>query len=155
MSTVAAAPLRLVAFGDVEGSVWGAAMDAGEPAIVFGAASGERSRAGARAQLASVEGDRWHLTRTGFDLWSAHPAARAATRATADTADPAAGLDEAARRPAPAPGDELCAITGTITVAGSEHAIDCPGTRSTDPDFERDGWTRCVRWRAGSAPTAG
>ena len=66
MSAVAAAPLRLVAFGDLEGTVWGAAMDASEPAIVFGTAAASEAIAGAEHIQFLVEGDRWHLSGPGL-----------------------------------------------------------------------------------------
>jgi hypothetical protein len=136
MSAVAAAPLRLVAFGDLEGTVWGAAVDASEPAIVFGTAAASEAVAGAEHIQFLVEGDRWHLTGPGFDLLVSAP------EPLADAA-PSASSAAAAPLAEPAPngigGDELCAITGTVTVSGSEQTIDCLGTRSTDPDFERDG----------------
>ncbi len=120
MSAVAAAPLRLVAFGDLEGTVWGAAVDVSEPAIVFGTAAASEAVAGAEHIRFLVEGDRWHLSGPGFDLLVAAPE---------PPAEPAANG---------AGGDELCTITGIVTVSGSEQTIDCLGTRSTDPGFERD-----------------
>lgn len=139
MSAVAAPPLRLVAFGDLEGTIWGAAVDAGEPAIVFGTAAASEAVAGAEQIQFLVEGDRWHLTGAGFDLLVSTPeppaevAPPAASEQSADAAPPASAA------PNGSGGDELCAITGTVTVSGSEQEIDCLGTRSTDPDFERDG----------------
>jgi hypothetical protein len=135
MSAVAAAPLRLVAFGDLEGSVWGAAMDGAEPTIVFGAGAASESAAGADHVALAAEGDHWHLSGSEFDLLVSpyEPAANAdsAVRAVSPETDLQPGSGSG--------GDELCAITGTITVAGAEQAIDCLGTRSTDPDFDRSG----------------
>ncbi|MGB9185061.1 MAG: hypothetical protein WCB67_13450 [Solirubrobacteraceae bacterium] len=145
MSLVAATPLRLVAFGDLQGMVWGAAVDAGEPAIVFGTPVASEAVAGAEHIQFRVEGDRWHLTGPGFDLLVSAPEPLADAASGAEVTPPADSAPSALATPPAAPGpsatgdDELCAITGTVTVSGSEQTIECLGTRSTDPDFERDG----------------
>ncbi|HEY5189559.1 MAG TPA: hypothetical protein VII87_11030 [Solirubrobacteraceae bacterium] len=119
MNSAAAVPLRLVAFGDLEGSVWGAAVAAPEPAIVFGADAASESMAG-RTQVQFVaEHDSWHLRGDGFDL-VVSPQAPAEAAAGAGT-------------------DQLCTVTGTITVAGATRAIECLGTRSVDTGFEPAG----------------
>jgi hypothetical protein len=141
MSAVAAPPLRLVAFGDLEGTIWGAAVDASEPAIVFGTAAASEAVAGAEHIRFLVEGDRWHLTGPGFDLLISTPEPLADAAPPTEVTPPAemAAPPPASAAPNGTGGDELCAITGTVTVSGSEQAIDCLGTRSTDFDFERDG----------------
>ncbi|MGI9185558.1 MAG: hypothetical protein ACR2GZ_11470 [Solirubrobacteraceae bacterium] len=134
-----------MAFGDLEGTVWGAAMDASERAIVFGTSAASEAVAGAEHIQFLVDGDRWHLTGPGFDLLvcAPEPVADAATPADAappaDAATPADAAPPAGAAPNGAGGDQLCAITGTITVSGSEQTVDCLGTRSTDPEFELDG----------------
>jgi hypothetical protein len=145
MSLVAATPLRLVAFGDLEGTVWGAAVDASEPAIVFGTAAASEAAAGAEHIQFLIEGDRWHLTGPGFDLLVSAPEPLADAAPAAEVTPPAESAPSALAAPPAEPGpsatgnDELCAIAGTVTVSGSEQTIACLGTRSTDPDFERDG----------------
>ncbi|MGH2866507.1 MAG: hypothetical protein ACRDNK_02920, partial [Solirubrobacteraceae bacterium] len=138
-------------FGDLVGTVWGAAMDAGEPAIVFGTSAASEAVAGPEHVHFLVEGDRWHLTGSGFDLMVSAPepladappppdsAPLADAPPLADTAPLAGATSPVGAEPNGAGGDELCAVTGIVTVSGSEQTIDCLGTRTTDPDFELDG----------------
>lgn len=120
--------LRLVAFGDLEGNVWGAALEGDEPAIVFGADTASEAAAGHGRVRFATEANRWRVTGSGFDLLVAPREARAPDDGPDPTpvAATATATDE----------DELCAVTGTITVSGAERTIDCLGTRSLDPDFE-------------------
>lgn len=112
MTATTVATLRLVSFGDLEGRVWGGVLDAGSgPALVFGGADGEHA-AGPGAILLSAEGDDWRLAGDGIEL--------------AIAPDPHA--------PRSGEGAELCTVTGTISAGGAPVAVDCPGTRSTDPD---------------------
>ena len=69
MTSGATAPLRLVTFGDLEGNVWGAAIDAGEPAIVFGAATASEAAAGTANIHFLDDGDRWSLPVRALTWW--------------------------------------------------------------------------------------
>ncbi len=111
----AATPLRVVTFGDLEGTVWGAAFDAGEPVIAFGTPYG--SRAG--AVRLTPESSGWRLAGDGVELLIT-PAGGDSDPKAPDEADEHAGASIA----------ELCQAAGTLTVAGSERSVQCLGTRS-------------------------
>jgi len=123
MSTTAVPALRLVSFGDLEGRVWGGLLDAGSgPAIVFGGADGEHA-AGPGTIVLSADGGSWRLTGDGIELVIAPD-------------EPGSEPDDRA---------ELCTVTGTIFAGGGTPvAVNCPGTRSTDPGEGPVGSVRSV-----------
>jgi hypothetical protein len=108
---------QALSFGDVDGRVWGGALDAGGPAFAFGDGETTTSGAGSEAVRWTPDGRGWRLTGEGFDLHM----------------EP--GGEELPEPPDPDPGmtvsgmEELCRVQGTLTVAGAEHAVDCVGTR--------------------------
>jgi hypothetical protein len=121
MSATAAATLRVVSFGDLDGRVWGGVLDTGAgPAVVFGGADGEHCAAPGGVALA-VDGDSWRLTGDGIDLTVT------AGELAAESVD----------------GDELCTVTGTIST-GDAVPVDCPGIRSLMPGDESLGSLRSV-----------
>ena len=127
MSLVRKAPrsaivVRAVAFGNPDGSVWGAGLDAGVPAVV--AAGGAEPVAVTIAWNADspewgLSGDRVSLTVSPMLPPSPEPAPQA---------DGDASPAPAAAEPEPAWSgrQELCRVTGTV--AGAE--IDCVGVRT-------------------------
>jgi hypothetical protein len=111
--------LRTFAFADPDGGLWGAALDAGTPALVFGAADVTASAGGAQAIAWSREDPNWRLTGDGFELLVS-PA-------------PTGELDVGeARRDGAGddPLEQLCQVSGVLRLDGAEHAVQCPGTRS-------------------------
>ena len=127
MSTIA--PLRAVAFGAPDGSLWAAAIDLGHPALVIGA-GGAGSGLADGLQWSESEDGSWRIEGDGVALTIAATPAPPPPETVGE-------LDEAAP-PAPAvapPGPEdpvLCRVTGTVT-AGAEHAVDCAGVRMLVP----------------------
>ena len=122
MSTTAVPALRLVSFADLEGRLWGGALDAGAgPAVVVGGTDAEHCTAPGTIALAT-DGDIWRLTGDGIDL--------------AVTSD----------EPVPAPGDgaTLCTVTGTISAGAGSVTVNCPGTRSSGPGDAHLGSLRSV-----------
>jgi hypothetical protein len=101
------AELRVVCFGDLDGEVWGSMLDLGEPAAVFATPDGVAAAAG--ASLTEDQGS-WRLTGDGFDLEIVAAADHEHT------------------------GDELCHVSGTLSVAGHERAIECVGIRNRTAD---------------------
>jgi hypothetical protein len=101
--------LRVLAFGDLEGDIWGCAVDAGDPAIVFATPDGNGSATGAGTISLDDDQSAWTVTGDGFDL-HATPVAHE-------------GADGA-------PAGELCRVQGTLTVAGARREVECLGTRS-------------------------
>ena len=68
MSSAAASSFRALAFGDVEGTLWGGALDAGTAALAFGTSDGIGSASGPAAVDWSQEGRGWRLSGDGFEL---------------------------------------------------------------------------------------
>lgn len=122
MSATAAATLRTISFGDLEGRVWGGVLDTGSgPALVFGGADGELGAAPGTITLTADDAS-WRLTGDDIDL--------AVTSG----------------EPAPEPGDSatLCTVMGTISIGGAPVPVNCPGTRSSAAGDERLGSLRSV-----------
>jgi hypothetical protein len=108
MSTPAAHPMRLLSFGDAENEVWGAALQAGEAAVLFvSGTSGSAATDQGQIEI-SQDGEGWHVSGTGFDL-----------RFT--------GVGGDGRAPSPH-GDELCHVEGRVTLPEGERDVRCPGT---------------------------
>lgn len=112
MTAGARSQLRVVSFGDLDGQVWGSAIDAGQPAIVFGTSEGSRSAVGAAAIALTENPPGWSLVGEGFEL------------------DITPAVPEPAQDPGVADGGELCRVEGTLQVAGAERQVRCVGTRS-------------------------
>jgi hypothetical protein len=114
--TAAAPPrLRTVAFGEADGSLWGGALDAGTPALVFGAGGVGVSVAGSEAIAWSQDYLGWRLEGEGFEL----------------LVSPARDGESDAE-----PIEELCHVTGRLVVDGAEHTVECVGTRSLDTGLD-------------------
>ena len=111
MTATAPSPLRVVSFGDLEGHIWGTAIDAGEPAIVFTTPDGTGRASGIEAVRLLVDGRSWRLAGDGFDLLVTPSGEK----------QPAADTD----------GDMLCQVTGTLSVPGASRSVHCIGTRSS------------------------
>jgi hypothetical protein len=111
--------LRTFAFGDADGGLWGAALDAGTPALVFGAADVTASAGGAQAIAWSHEDPSWRLAGDGFELLVS-PAGSGESN-NGEARGDSAGND---------PLEELCQVSGVLRLDGAEHAVQCPGTRS-------------------------
>jgi len=119
MSLSAANHLRTLAFGDVEGGFWGAAVHAAHPVFVFGDAHGVTRSAELSADGWSAEGVGWKLVGDGVDLHVV-PGGEAEEMESGETEDSGADLSGC---------DELCRVRGTVSVEGADRTIDCVGTR--------------------------
>ncbi len=104
--------LRIISFGDLDGEVWGSAIEAPASAIAFHTPGGGGAAAGAGAFSLTEESDGWRLGGDGFELLAApvHDAAHSAD-----------------------PGSELCVVSGTL--AGSD--VQCLGTITSRPGLKR------------------
>jgi hypothetical protein len=114
--------VRAVAFGNPDGSVWGAGLDAGVPAVV--AAGGAEPVATAIAW--DADGPEWGLSGDRVLLTvspTSEPEHRAGDDAQDDAPPPAAAAEP---EPSWSGRQELCRVTGTV--AGAE--IDCVGVRT-------------------------
>ena len=110
---------KALSFGDLDGQIWGGALDAGIPAVVYGIGETAHSVCGAGAVRWARDGRGWRLSGQGFDLHM----------------EPSG--EDLEQEPAPDPGmtvsglEELCRVQGTVSLAGAAHPIDCVGTRWT------------------------
>jgi hypothetical protein len=116
--------VRAVAFGDPDGSVWGAGLDAGVPAVV--ATGGGEPVAVALAW--NADGPKWGWSGDGISL-TVSPVAE--PEPPVADADPSRGDEPppppaASREPTWSGRQELCRVTGTVH--GAE--IDCVGVRT-------------------------
>jgi hypothetical protein len=118
MSLTAANHLRTLAFGDISGGMWGAAVHTASPVLVFGDSSGETWSAALPADAWTLEGVGWRLRGEGVELHVA-PGGEAEEMESVEE-DASADLSGC---------DELCRVRGTVAFAGAERTIDCVGTR--------------------------
>jgi hypothetical protein len=116
MSVASTLAFRTLAFGDVGGGLWGAAVQTAEAGLAFG--SGDLTRAAPALQWA-VEDRAWSLSGDGFEL---HVEPRGETPAEPDSDGDA---------PADVSGlQELCRVHGRLSIDGVEQIVDCGGTRT-------------------------
>ncbi len=132
MSSGSALALRTVAFGDLDGRLWGAAVQCGHAGLVFG--SGDTA-AGAPEPRWTVEDRAWRLTGDGFEL-HVEPRGEAPAEDREDDRSERelSGLQE------------LCRVHGRISLGGVEQLVDCGGTRSEvdGPEADAIGSARVV-----------
>ena len=102
--------IRVISFGDPDGQLWGTAVDAGSPALVLG--DGARTVALASAVTVGEDQDAWVIGADGIEL-RAMP-----TAAETD-------------------GGQLCEVSGTVTVDGNRHEVQCVGVRSVTSADDR------------------
>jgi hypothetical protein len=119
MSLTAANHLRTLAFGDVEGGLWGAALHSAHPVLVVGDSSGAIWSHALPAEGWAAEGAGWHLSGDGIDLHVV-PGGEAEEMESEEPEDSGADLSGS---------DELCRVRGTVPVGGAARTLDCVGTR--------------------------
>jgi hypothetical protein len=131
--------VRILSFGDVEGSLWCTAIDAGEIAVAFATPDGACSASGASAVQLTEDGEGWRLTGEGIELLAVpvRPPVE-----DDDSSTPV--LDD---RPRATPGDEFCQVTGTLSASGTERTVQCPGVRSRGGGLDLQG-LESLRWVA-------
>jgi hypothetical protein len=118
MTPFAADQLRTLSFGDVEGAVWGAGLAAGSAALVVGDRTGATAHVSLTPEGWRVEGPVWRIAADGVDLQVEPATEERESFPHPDGREPISGVQE------------LCRVHGAVTVAGTEHRLDCPGTRS-------------------------
>ncbi|MGZ4166200.1 MAG: hypothetical protein ACXVRW_03360 [Solirubrobacteraceae bacterium] len=118
MSLTAANHLRTLAFGDVGGDLWGAAVHTATPLLVFGDSSGATWSAALPADGWIAEGVGWRLTGDDVEL-HVMPGGEA-EEMESEEGEATADLSGC---------DELCRVRGTIAIGGSSREIECVGTR--------------------------
>jgi hypothetical protein len=120
MSVASTLAFRALAFGDVDGRLWGAAVQSAQAGLAFG--SGDSSRV-APAPEWTVEDRAWSLSGDGFEL---HVEPRGET-----PAEPDGESSSDSDAPADVRGlQELCRVHGRISLDGVEQIVDCGGART-------------------------
>jgi hypothetical protein len=117
MTPIAVPSFRALAFGDVEGKLWGAALDAGVPALVFGGPGATGSASGSTELDWSQEGAGWKLSGDGFELHVKPGGEELPQEAEPDPSGGVSGFEE------------LCRVQGFIFLGAERHPVDCVGTR--------------------------
>ena len=116
MSDGASTPLRTVAFGELDASVWGAAWTPGPDQNGFVAVGdGERSGAAGATLRAGADDAEWLIEGDGVELTASPVSAAVAT-----------GIGSGF--------DQLCRVHGRASVDGAEREIDCIGRRGGHGD---------------------
>jgi hypothetical protein len=108
--------LRSLSFGDVDGALWGGAVDIGTPALAVGAGTATGSWAGTGAVRWSANGRGWTLSGDGVDL-RIEPEGEEIAPPSPLPASEVTGVEE------------LCHVQGTVTLDGAEYEVSCVGTR--------------------------
>jgi hypothetical protein len=117
MTVAESSQLRTLAFGDIAGGIWGAAISGAAPVLAFGDATGTTASSSALECAWSPDGRGWRLIGDGFDLHVEPGGEDLEESAAADGTEALSGFQE------------LCRVQGTVTLAGSAAEIDCVGTR--------------------------
>jgi len=125
MTATEAMPFRTVAFGDLDGGLWGAAVDAGPVGAVFGTADASYCVAGPERLRWTTDGRGWRLEGDDFALHIEPRGEEPAEPGDHGSPPEVSGLQE------------LCRVHGTISLDGSAHTVDCTGTRSEIDGLER------------------
>jgi hypothetical protein len=116
---------RSVSFGDLDGDLWGTAIDGAVRLLALGTPAGRQHQLGRESIEWTVSGERWTLIADGLQLM-VDPCNR-----------PAEAVPENGGAGAAAGLDQLCHVSGRITIDGLEHQIECLGTRtSRDPGVD-------------------
>ena len=130
MTPPATDQLRILSFGDVERTVWGAGLAAGSAGRV-GLIVGDRTGAWVHIPLPldgwRAEDATWRLVADGVDLEVEPATTEREPFPDRDGDEPIRGIQE------------LCRVRGTVSVSGAEHPVDCPGTRSAIDGVETAG----------------
>jgi hypothetical protein len=122
MSVTSTLAFRTLAFGDVDGRMWGAAVQSADAGLAFGSASGWSV---APEPQWTVEDRAWSLVGDGFELY-VDPRGEAPEDSDGGAPGEVSGLQE------------LCRVHGRISVDGVEQIVDCLGTRSEIDGLEPD-----------------
>jgi hypothetical protein len=127
MSGASTLAFRTLAFGVVDGGLWGAAVQSAQAGLAFGTGDSSRS---APAPGWTVEDRAWSLSGDGFEL---HVEPRGETPAEPD-GDGDAPVNVSGLQ-------ELCRVHGRLSIDGVEQTVDCGGTRTEIDGLKPDAIT--------------
>jgi hypothetical protein len=120
MSPPDALAFRTVAFGNVDGRLWGAAVQTDDAGLVCG--GGDRAAVASHLEWA-VEDRAWSLRGEGFDL-HVEPRGETPAETGGDGGRDGGGAQEVSGL------QELCRVHGRISIEGAAQSVDCGGTRT-------------------------
>jgi hypothetical protein len=126
MSLTGTSAFRALAFGDVEGRMWGAAVQSADTGLAFGSAGAWSI---ASDPEWTVEDRAWSLRGDGFEL---HVDPRGEAPQDADGSSDGGATGEVSGL------QELCRVHGRISLDGVEQIVDCAGTRTEIDGLEPD-----------------
>jgi hypothetical protein len=106
---------RSLAFGDIDGELWGGGVDLGSPGLALGL--GGSGAVSTTPVQWSEDGPGWMLRGDGVELRVTSGSGVAPDPAPAPSGSEVTGLEE------------LCRVEGKVTLEGAERAVDCVGTR--------------------------
>jgi len=118
MTAFASDQLLALSFGDVDGTLWGAGLAAGSAALIVGDRTGATTHVGLSPDGWRADGPVWRLAADGVDLQVEPATEERESFPHEDGGEPIRGIQE------------LCRVRGVVSVSGTEHRLDCPGTRS-------------------------
>lgn len=136
---------RVLSFGDVDGSLWGTAVDTGELAFAYSLPGDDAATAEGSAVSLTEDGPSWKLSGDGIDLLVSPVEEPVGESSPSDGGGSAAGSDNGGS--AADHGNELCQVTGTLSTGGIEHTVECPGVRSRGGGLDLRGLDS-LRWVA-------
>lgn len=121
MTDKTAKAFRAVSFGDLDGELWGTAIDGELRALGLGTPVGTAQRLGATSLGWTASGERWTLTADGLEL---------VIEPCDQPADAGPPNGDGGAGPANGGVDQLCHVSGRVTIDGVEREVDLQGTRT-------------------------
>jgi hypothetical protein len=118
MTGFATDQLRTLSFGDVDGTVWGAGLAAQAAALIVGDGTGATVHVPLSPDRWRADGAAWRIAADGIDLHVEPATEERESFPHQDDGEPIRGVQE------------LCRVRGAVSVSGTEHRVQCPGTRS-------------------------
>jgi hypothetical protein len=143
MTATRTAPFRTIAFGEADGRLWGAALDAGPSGgagLVIGDGDVRETLAGSALQW-TLDGASWELIGDGVALRvqplglepeddGDNPDGDGAGGSAGSGSDGAGGSGGSTSDGEVSGVQQLCHVTGTVTIGGDSVGVDCAGTRT-------------------------
>jgi hypothetical protein len=146
VTSVTAAALRTVAFGDLVAGLWGALLAGEQSLLALGAGDAAEALPGVTVEGLGPDTD-WRIAGDGVELVVSGEGESLAgaggdgepVAGAGGDGEPVAGAGGDGEPVAGAGGDgfeQLCTVRGRITVGGAEHELDCTGVRGSSAEAQ-------------------